>query len=249
MASNPTLQRKQHKETAQSARGANPSYATSHRPTPVVLEDNNNNKNKNKNLLLEDEANDDANDPLSGPHEEESPQQPSLVSTTTTTSSSSITVAFQEDNNARQQFFTRHKPTTPDQPTSHPPELIKKNLHRISRHPTLTPYRRRTYRALLSVPPGQWTTYAALARHLRSSARAVGAAMRTNPFAPEVPCHRVLGRDGSLGGYMGSSPSSKRGSKDERNLELKRKLLEREGVRFDNGGKAMGRGFVEFRDL
>ncbi|KKK18322.1 hypothetical protein ARAM_001634 [Aspergillus rambellii] len=210
MASNPTLQRKQHKETAQSARGANPSYATSHRPTPVVLEaNNNNNKNKNKNLLLEDEANDDANDPLSGPHEEESPQQPSLSSTRTN----------------------------------------QKNLHRISRHPTLTPYRRRTYRALLSVPPGQWTTYAALARHLRSSARAVGAAMRTNPFAPEVPCHRVLGRDGSLGGYMGSSPSSKRGSKDERNLELKRKLLEREGVRFDNGGKAMGRGFVEFRDL
>ncbi|KAJ5566032.1 hypothetical protein N7535_007670 [Penicillium sp. DV-2018c] len=70
-------------------------------------------------------------------------------------------------------------------------------------HPTLTPYRRRVYRALLSVPPGRWTTYSALATYLGSSARAVGNAMRSNPFAPEVPCHRVLAADGRVGGYKG----------------------------------------------
>ncbi|KAJ5510525.1 Winged helix-turn-helix transcription repressor DNA-binding [Penicillium expansum] len=92
------------------------------------------------------------------------------------------------------------KAPTPTLPTAQ----TKKYLHRISLHPTLTPYRRRVYRTLLSVPPGRWTTYSAMATYLGSSARAVGNAMRSNPFAPEVPCHRVLAADGSLGGYKGS---------------------------------------------
>ncbi|KAJ6146201.1 hypothetical protein N7497_008183 [Penicillium chrysogenum] len=91
------------------------------------------------------------------------------------------------------------KSLQPAQPTAQ----TKKYLHRISLHPTLTPYRRRVYRTLLSVPPGRWTTYSAMATYLGSSARAVGNAMRTNPFAPGVPCHRVLAADGSLGGYKG----------------------------------------------
>lgn len=125
---------------------------------------------------------------------------------------------------------------------------LQKHLHRISLHPTLTPYRRRVYRALLSVPPGRWTTYSALATYLNSSARAVGNAMRTNPFAPEVPCHRVLAADGSLGGYKGEWRVSKHVAGGGFREEKKVRLLE-EGVGFDEAGKAVGVCFREFRDL
>jgi methylated-DNA-[protein]-cysteine S-methyltransferase len=131
-------------------------------------------------------------------------------------------------------------------PTPNP--TLQKSLRRISLHPTLTPYRRRVYRVLLSVPEGRWTTYSAMATYLNSSARAVGNAMRTNPFAPEVPCHRVLAADRSLGGYKGEWKVSKHigsGSfRDEKRLRLKE-----EGVVFDEDGKAGGICFREFRDL
>ncbi|KAF9891749.1 hypothetical protein FE257_003230 [Aspergillus nanangensis] len=118
-------------------------------------------------------------------------------------------------------------PTQTPNPSPHSTPQSQKSLRRISLHPTLTPYRRRVYRALLSIPPGRWTTYSALAKYLDSSARAVGTAMRTNPFAPDVPCHRVLAADGSLGGYMGSGPTS-----GSANLGRKRRMLEAEGVEF-----------------
>ncbi|PLN80733.1 hypothetical protein BDW42DRAFT_170382, partial [Aspergillus taichungensis] len=74
-----------------------------------------------------------------------------------------------------------HQDPSNNPTTQIPPKL----LHRIKSHPTLTPLRRRTYLALLTVPRGHWTTYTALAKHLGSSSpRAVGTAMRTNPFAP-----------------------------------------------------------------
>jgi methylated-DNA-[protein]-cysteine S-methyltransferase len=123
----------------------------------------------------------------------------------------------------------------------------KKYLHRISLHPTLTPYRRRVYRTLLSVPPGRWTTYSAMATYLGSSARAVGNAMRSNPFAPEVPCHRVLAADGSLGGYKGEWKVD--GHKAGGGFcEEKRLRLEEEGVTFLDG-KVRGLCFKEFVDL
>ncbi|OJJ48694.1 hypothetical protein ASPZODRAFT_165528 [Penicilliopsis zonata CBS 506.65] len=134
--------------------------------------------------------------------------------------------------------------------------LKLKYLRRISQHPSLTPYRRRVYRALLSIPPGRWTTYSALATYLDSSARAVGNAMRTNPFAPEVPCHRVLAADRTLGGYKGEWRRGSKESADGKSKKSiipeskrerqKRSLLEEEGVRFDPGGKALGECFSEF---
>lgn len=104
---------------------------------------------------------------------------------------------------------TAPPPTTTTVTTQTLSPTTQKFLRRISLHPTLTPFRRRVYRTLLSVPAGRWTTYAAMAAHLKSSARAVGNAMRTNPFAPEVPCHRVLAADRTLGGYKGEWRVSK----------------------------------------
>lgn len=144
--------------------------------------------------------------------------------------------------------------------------VTTKAIRRIALHPTLTPYRRRVYRTLLSIPPGRWTSYAVLAKHLGSSARAVGGAMRGNPFAPEVPCHRVLGSGGLVGGYKGvwnkaGSQSRSRSRSGDADTDAdadgvgittgdeKRKLLEMEGVVFDDAGRAKGECFEAFCDL
>ncbi|KAF3479947.1 uncharacterized protein GIQ15_06923 [Arthroderma uncinatum] len=127
--------------------------------------------------------------------------------------------------------------------TSEDPEFLRQQLDRISSHPSLTPYRRRVYRTLLSVPKGQWTTYAVLSAHLSSSARAVGNAMKTNPFAPEVPCHRVLASDRTIGGYKGSW-----GNGGSYAVE-KTKLLCGEGVSLDGKGRAGGEIFSQFLDM
>ena len=68
------------------------------------------------------------------------------------------------------------------------------------------------------IPRGTVTTYAELARAVGTKAyRAVGNAMNKNPYAPGVPCHRVVGSDGRLTGYAFG-------------LDQKKKMLEEEGV-------------------
>lgn len=68
----------------------------------------------------------------------------------------------------------------------------------------LSPFRLRVYLELLNVPRGETITYGELARRIGcGSAQAVGQALRQNPFAPEVPCHRVIAADGSLCGFGG----------------------------------------------
>ena len=85
----------------------------------------------------------------------------------------------------------------------------------------ITPFQRRVYLALLDVPAGTTITYGELAKRIGCrSAQAIGQALRRNPFAPDVPCHRVLAADGSLGGYNGEC--------DGEQIEYKRKLLEAE---------------------
>ena len=84
-----------------------------------------------------------------------------------------------------------------------------------------TPFQRKTWRALLKIRRGSTSTYSAIAARAGSPAavRAAGAAIGRNPVSIIVPCHRVLGRDGSLTGYAGG-------------LERKRTLLQREGALF-----------------
>jgi methylated-DNA-[protein]-cysteine S-methyltransferase len=85
-----------------------------------------------------------------------------------------------------------------------------------------TPFQVRVWRALLEIPYGETTSYGELARQVRpgggwQAARAVGAANGRNPIAVVVPCHRVIGADGSLIGYGGG-------------LERKRFLLDLEAT-------------------
>ncbi|QNP49175.1 methylated-DNA--[protein]-cysteine S-methyltransferase [Diaphorobacter aerolatus] len=68
-----------------------------------------------------------------------------------------------------------------------------------------TPFQQSVWQALLDIPRGKTTTYGSIARGIGKSqaVRAVGAAVGRNPLSLAVPCHRVLGQDGSLTGYAG----------------------------------------------
>ena len=82
------------------------------------------------------------------------------------------------------------------------------------------PHQQKVWKGLLEIPFGQTLTYGDLARHVGTprAARAVGHACGSNPVWLIVPCHRVIGSDGSLHGYGGG-------------LWRKEKLLEHEGAR------------------
>jgi len=67
--------------------------------------------------------------------------------------------------------------------------------------PAGTSFQKRVWMALRGIPFGQTRSYGAIARALGSSARAVGRANATNPVCLIVPCHRVVGSDGSLTGF------------------------------------------------
>ena len=63
-------------------------------------------------------------------------------------------------------------------------------------------FQKRVWRALLAIPVGQTETYGSLAKQLGCrSAQAIGGAVGRNPISIIVPCHRVVGADGSLTGY------------------------------------------------
>jgi methylated-DNA-[protein]-cysteine S-methyltransferase len=66
-----------------------------------------------------------------------------------------------------------------------------------------SPFGQRVLTALLGVPFGEVTTYGALAKQVRSFPRAVGGAVGRNPIPIVIPCHRVLGAAGSIGGFSG----------------------------------------------
>lgn len=70
-----------------------------------------------------------------------------------------------------------------------------------------TAFERRVYALTAAIPPGRVATYATLAQVLGSvgATRAVGQALRRNPYAPAVPCHRVVAAGGKLGGFSGQT--------------------------------------------
>lgn len=114
---------------------------------------------------------------------------------------------------------------------------------RICLHPKLTPFRRSVLLALCKVPRGQVTTYQALSNFLQSSPRAVGNALRNNPLAPTVPCHRVVAADMSIGGFGGGWGVEGRFYKE------KVALLKGEGVVVGQGGRVGGRAWEGFVQL
>lgn len=86
-----------------------------------------------------------------------------------------------------------------------------------------TAFQKKVLAELLCIPYGEVQTYGEIAARLQTSARAVGNACRRNPLPLVIPCHRVVSASG-IGGYDGAQSG--------RLLEIKRRLLENEGVLF-----------------
>lgn len=81
----------------------------------------------------------------------------------------------------------------------------------------------RVYELLSTVPKGRVTTYKELAKALNTKAyRAIGTILSHNPYAPRVPCHRVVTSNGEIGGFMGK--------REGETIEKKKNLLASEGV-------------------
>ena len=86
----------------------------------------------------------------------------------------------------------------------------------------------RVWKLMGRIPRGKVTTYGQIARKLNTKAyRAVGNACRKNPYAPRVPCHRVVRSDGTIGGFGGKTSG--------KTVEKKRLLLREEDVEVRNG--------------
>jgi methylated-DNA-[protein]-cysteine S-methyltransferase len=83
----------------------------------------------------------------------------------------------------------------------------------------MTKLAQKTYRLLATVPRGRVTTYKELGDALGTKAyRAIGQFMKNNPYAPTVPCHRVVANDGTIGGFNGG-------------IDKKIRMLRTEGIK------------------
>ncbi len=84
-----------------------------------------------------------------------------------------------------------------------------------------SPFYQQVWLACAAIPRGKTTTYGELAKSIGrpGAARAVGRALGANPFAPTVPCHRVIGRDGAMTGYSAAG-----------GVGRKKSMLTREGA-------------------
>ncbi len=88
-----------------------------------------------------------------------------------------------------------------------------------------TTFNEKCYSVLVKVPKGKVTTYKEIARKLNTKAyRAVGNAMNKNPYAPKVPCHRVVNSNGNIGGFASG-------------VKNKIKMLRKEGIEIDKDNK------------
>ena len=96
----------------------------------------------------------------------------------------------------------------------------------------VSPFQLSVLEAERSIPRGKAVSYSWVARKVGTKAvRSVGTALATNPFPFIVPCHRSLRMDRSIGKYQGGP-------------EMKRKLLEMEGVLFDEKGRVVPDYFI-----
>lgn len=99
----------------------------------------------------------------------------------------------------------------------------------------MSAFAKRVWDACNLIPRGKVISYSELGRYLGSRGfQAIGQALRRNPNAPYVPCHRVVNGDGGLGGYA-------------HGIDKKRDLLLFEGVIFHDGDKIMRECFTHIK--
>ena len=108
----------------------------------------------------------------------------------------------------------------------------------------LKDFQKRVLTLLTKIPKGKVTTYGEIAKALGDVglSRAVGNAVRDNPFAPTVPCHRVIRSTGDIGGFDGETSGEK--------VAKKIRLLREEGVDVDELGRIdLAKYLVRAEDL
>lgn len=95
------------------------------------------------------------------------------------------------------------------------------------REASLTPFERDVLRAALAIPFGQTRSYQWIARRINRplAVRAVGQALRKNPYPLMIPCHRVIRSDGRYGGYAG-----RMGAEKERLIRLEKHVADQLGL-------------------
>lgn len=108
---------------------------------------------------------------------------------------------------------------------------MEQDIHAGRLRPGMT-FNQKVWAITSRIPAGKVVTYGDIAKKLGSpqASRAVGNAMNKNPYAPKVPCHRVVGSNGSLTGYAFGLPK-------------KLSMLETEGVRIANGRADLSQRF------
>lgn len=93
------------------------------------------------------------------------------------------------------------------------------------RKPTI--FEQKVYDLVRTIPRGKVCTYSDIAHALGiRSSQAIGQALKRNPFAPEVPCHRVISSTGKIGGFYGESAGPR--------IDQKSAMLRDEGISIDN---------------
>ena len=97
-----------------------------------------------------------------------------------------------------------------------------------------TKFQQKVYSIIKKIPCGRVASYQSVAIKLgnKKAVRAIGQALNKNPDAPKIPCHRIVYKDGRLGGYRSG-------------LAKKKKMLLGEGIQFDNNNRILVKYFFK----
>ncbi|GJJ07995.1 hypothetical protein Clacol_002202 [Clathrus columnatus] len=130
--------------------------------------------------------------------------------------------------------------TTTSRSCSYPLEETERRTFKTKEGKAITAHQWAVYDFVRTIPVGKVTTYKVVCSALGAgSPRSVGTALRNNPFAPFVPCHRVIASTGYIGGFFGewNSPTN---HAQRKQVQRKIELLNQEGVEFTDKGYLMG---------
>ncbi|KAF9649850.1 methylated-DNA--cysteine S-met, partial [Thelephora ganbajun] len=124
----------------------------------------------------------------------------------------------------------------------YPKGEIQRESYRTKDGKKVPPHHWRVYDLIQQIPAGKVTTYKVICNALgEGSPRSVGTALANNPFAPFIPCHRIIASNRTIGGFCGEK--HKPGSKNRSTVshcDWKLRMLRLEGVKFDKQGHLVG---------
>ncbi|CAA7269148.1 unnamed protein product [Cyclocybe aegerita] len=124
----------------------------------------------------------------------------------------------------------------PKETIPYPISASKRNSYKTKTGKKLTAHLWAVYDFTLTIPKGTVTTYKDVSLAVGGSPRSVGNALRNNPFAPYVPCHRVIASNLFIGGFFGEwGKEHKTGTRCNQKIEM----LASEGVKFDDKGNLL----------